>query len=102
MQIFSVPHYKAPYERFFVVVDVEDWLDGEEIASVEFEAIDLADDSDATSTVLDEAKCTFTTTQLKPYIRAGSEGHKYQITAQFETTEGTRGEMRVKFAVQEG
>ena len=98
-RMFNLPEEKPAYAQWFTTVDITDFLGDETINTVVFTAIDEDTGVDASATVLDQIKCTFTGAYIKPFIRAGTPGHTYLVEMRMETVEGTRDVFWIRFDV---
>lgn len=99
---FHIPEPKPIFSKFFARLDVSKWLESESIQQVNFSAKDVEDDSDASTTILDQAKCTYSSPYLKPYIQAGTEGARYRVKIQVQTVELSFEEFYIDFRVKSG
>ena len=92
----QLSEFKAPADQFFVSIDIATWLGTDTISSCAFTAVD-ENDVDATATVLDGAKCTYSGTLLKPYIKGGANGVLYVAAIEVSTTAGDKKTWFVQF-----
>ena len=99
---FDIPEAKPNYSKFFARLDITKWLNGESIQTVNFSAKDREDDSDASTTVLDQAKCTYNEPYLLPYVQAGTEGARYRVKLRVQTVELSYEEFYIDFRVKSG
>lgn len=101
---------KQPFERYFVYGDFSEVLDLDNTETIDLNsafttvtAIDLADDSDATLTVIDEA--SIYTDDAEGYlwvrIKDGTDQAEYKFTIRIETVVGNRFEVDGKIVVKE-
>lgn len=100
---FVITEKKPVYDEWFASLDLSEWLGTEEISNVAFEGFDITDgahSATAATGILDQAKCTFTTTVVKPWIQKGSHGNKYRIRLQVTTNENAQGEFYIDFKAQ--
>ena len=99
---FDIPEAKPSWSKFFARVDIEKWLDGENIQTVNFSAKNREDNSDVSTTILDQAKCTYNQPYILPYVQAGEEGARYRIKLRVQTVELSYEEFYIDFRVQSG
>ena len=97
---FVVPETKPPWDRFFISIDCSSWLGGDTFSSADFTAKD-AEGNDVSTTVLDQAKCTYSDTTLKPYIQSGTDGQVYDVIVKATTDAGDRLSVQVTFYCQD-
>lgn len=91
---------KQPFERYFVYGDFVKVMDDDETldagnAATTVTAIDLADNSDATADVIDDASMYVDNETKRLYIRVkdGIDGKEYKFTIRVETDKGNRWEV---------
>lgn len=85
---------KQPYEEYHVQFDFEkDLGSSEEIDTIDVSAVDLSDDSAATSTVTDETEQANTATAVNVWVRAGTVDYNYKITCKIVGTAGSKYEL---------
>ncbi len=100
---FDIPEAKPIYSRFFASLDVSKWLDTENIDTVNFTAKErVAAETDVSTTILDQAKCTYNSPYLKPYIRAGEEGKRYRVVIKVTTVEASYEVFYIDFRIKTG
>lgn len=100
---FFIINGKPDFAEFFCIIDIEEWMEGDTIASVNFSAIDRDTGLDATSTVLDLVKSTYTSDRyLKPFIKGGDEGAKYRVQIQVTTNSDAKEEFYIDFTIKSG
>jgi uncharacterized phiE125 gp8 family phage protein len=93
---------KQPSEAFYVSFDFTDVLGTETIASVDSViALDEADSSDVSATVLLAASQTNTTKIVYAWVRAGTTGHRYIITCKIVGSAGSIYELEGILPVEE-
>lgn len=83
-RVFTIADKKPVFAQWFVEIDLTPFLNGETITAIVFSATDSAG-ADATDTILDSTKNTYTTTMVKPFIRGGVPGEKYKVKMQITT-----------------
>lgn len=72
---------KQPSEEYTIAVDFTGRLPtGTALSTGTVAAIDLADDSDVSATVLGSTTATISGTLVKVLVKAGTDGKKYKIT----------------------
>ena len=99
---FQLPLLKPSYARWFIDIDISNWIGTETIQTVNFSAKEEGgEDGGATSTVLDVAKCTRSDNVLKPYIMGGESGKRYHVIMQVVTAEESRDEFALTFKVND-
>lgn len=86
-RVYTITDPKPPGAKFFVEIDLTEWLDTEDISSVAYAAKNMETGETVTSTVLDAAKNTNTAKILKPFIQAGSDNASYCVTMTVTTDE---------------
>ena len=102
-RLFTIADPKPIYAEWLVSIDLTKWLGTENISSVTYTAKDIKTRKTVTSTVLDTTKCANTTTVVKPFIQAGSDGATYVITMQVYTNSNpvSRDEFFLVFSVND-
>lgn len=91
---------KQPNERLPLAFEFLDRLPlGGQLSSGIFNAIDIADDSDVTATMLPSPTGTVAGTQVRFNVIAGTDGHRYKITLLATLTDGSILEEDVIIAV---
>jgi len=100
---FKISEKKAVFDEYFASISLATWLGTEQISNVTFTGWDIT--SGATSAtratdVLDQNKCTFTTTLVRPWIQKGTHGHKYRIKMQVVTDSDAQLELYLDFGVK--
>jgi len=98
-RLFNLPEEKPAFSEWFVTVDISEWLGAEDIQTVVFSAICEDDGTDASSTILDGAKNTYTGSYLKPFVKAGQPGYTYRVEMRVTTTQGSKEVWYVRFDV---
>jgi len=78
-RLFTLVNPKPSYAEGFVDIGLTKWLGSEEISSVTFTAQNFETKQIETSNVIDTAKCTYTATIVKPYIKGGIHGETYLV-----------------------
>ena len=92
----TIPDYVHPDDEFAVSIDISTWLDSDTISSVAYSAVDEDGDT-ATTTVLDAAQHTNTTTVIVPYIKGGTHDVKYMVKMIVSTAGGDEKTFYQKF-----
>jgi len=102
-RLFTITDPKPIYDEWLVSIDLTKWLDSEEISSVTYIANDIKTRKVVTSTVLDSTKCTNTTTVVKPFVQAGSDGATYVVTMKIATDGSpvSKGSFFLKFSIDD-
>lgn len=100
---FIIDDPKPSYAQWFAEIDLSAWLGSEVVDSVSFSAKRIDDGVDVSSTLLDSAKNTYTSTTLKPFIRGGESGSKYLVTIKVttNTSEAVKEEFYIALRVQD-
>ena len=89
-RLFNLPESKPVFSQWFVSIDISEWLETETIQTVAFSALREGPGEDATSVILDPAKCTYSGSVLKPFIRGGVIGATYLIEIRVTTNAGSK------------
>ena len=98
-RLFNLEDEKPPYSEWFVNLDIGCFLGGETIQTCTFSAIDEDTTEDVSEVVLDQAKCTWLTRDIRPWIRAGVNGHTYLVEVRVITLEGSKECFYIRFDV---
>jgi hypothetical protein len=98
-RLFNLPEEKPAWSQIYVDIDITDFLGTETIQSVVFTASCEDTGADATTVVLDQARCTYDGTVLKPFVQAGKAGYTYLVEMRVTTVEGTQESFFVRFDV---
>lgn len=85
---FEIPEQKPAFAQWFVSIDISEWLVADTVQTVDFRATREDTGADATSVILDTAKCTHSGYYVKPYIRGGQPGVTYLIEVRIITNAG--------------
>jgi len=85
-RLFTIQDKKPSYAKWFVGIDISSWLGSNTISNASFSAKDLA--TGVSAEVVDAAKSTFSSSEILPYIKSGTTGHKYRVTMQVEASDG--------------
>lgn len=100
---FKITQKKAVFDEYFASVSLATWLGTETISNVTFTGWDITDGASSATRatdVLDQNKCTYTTTKVKPWIQKGAQDHKYRIKMQVKTNADAQFEIYLDFSVQ--
>lgn len=92
----TIPDYVHPDDEFAVDIDISTWLDSDTISSVAYSAVDEDGDT-ATTTVLDAAQHSATTTVISPYIKGGTHDVWYIVKMVVSTAGGDEKTFYLKF-----
>jgi hypothetical protein len=84
---------KQPYEAFAVCFDFAAVLGVETISGVIVYAVDMADMSDVSNTLLDIGRQVTTPTAVYPWVRDGLDGHTYLISCRVIGTSNSQYEL---------
>jgi hypothetical protein len=84
---------KQPYEEYYISFNFLSWLGSDTISSATVSAVDMADNSDVVSTITDSTKQYEVTPNVYVWIRAGTNGHRYQITCRIVSSSGSKYEL---------
>ena len=79
-RLFTLANPKPSASEGFVNIGLTTWLGTEEISSVTFTAQNFETKQSETAIVIDTTKCTNTSTIIKPFIQAGTDGETYLVT----------------------
>lgn len=96
------PFEKQPSERVRLAVDFQNRIPtGDTVASVTaLTAVDLADASDVTATLIDGAG-TASGQQVLFWVKAGTDGHRYKVTCRVTSAQGYAREADLEVRVVE-
>ena len=92
---------KQPYEAYYISFNFARWLGTATISSATVNAVDDADDSDATATVTTVASQVITSPYVYVWVKAGATGKEYQITCKIVATDGSKYELDALLPVVE-
>ncbi len=81
---FALPEVKSSWEKYYVEIDCSAWLGAEKIVGASFAARDETG-ADVSATLIDAIKSTYTDTTVKIYVRGGTGGKRYTLTARVST-----------------
>lgn len=100
---FQLSKSKPVFAEWYVSIDLTNWLDGESIDSVSFSAARKDTGADATSDVISAGDCTYTSTVLKPFIKAGTDGVTYVVTMQVasDASPSSKDEFYLEFTIDD-
>jgi hypothetical protein len=98
--IGTIPYNLAPTDQFQVTIDITTWLDGDTIDSVTFTATD-EDGEDATDDVLVTGSCSYTDTQIRAYIKGGTDGTVYTVKCAVVTAASDKKSFYIKWVCDE-
>lgn len=100
-----MPQYftkKQPWEAYYVRFDLANVFGAtEDVASATVTAIDLADGSDVSTTLLDVTKQNLSGTDVNVWVRAGTADHDYKITCKATGDAGSKFELEGVLPVRE-
>jgi len=96
---FEIIDDKPVFSSWFAPIDISEWLGSDTIGTVSFTAIKESDLSDATSIVLDTGACTYSGSDLMPYIKAGVAGEGYLVKMQVTSANGAKEQWTIRFKV---
>jgi len=95
---FNVPDAKPVWAEWPCSVDISSWLNGDTISAIDVSAV-TADGANASATVLDELKHTYTTTSIIPWIKAGAPETDYIVIVKVTATGGAKELFTIRFSV---
>ena len=98
---FVLSKSKPSTSEFPVEIDLTSWVGTDTIASVAYSAVDKADGSDVSSTVIDAAQCANTTLMIYPFIQAGTDKAIYVVTCVVTTTAGSIESFYLEFGIND-
>lgn len=82
---------KQSYEAYYVVFAFKEYLGAATIVSAAVTAVDVADDTNATSSVTDSTKQVLTNDEqgVKVWVKGGTSGHSYKVTCCIVASDGS-------------
>ena len=95
---FNIPDAKPVFSAWPCSVDISGWLSGDTISAMDVSAV-TADGANATATVLDSEKHTYTTTSIIPWIKAGAPETDYIVTVKVTASGGAKELFTIRFTV---
>lgn len=97
---FIITEKKPVFDEWFASLDLSTWLGTEQITDAAFKGYDITSSTATEATgILDQDKCTFTTTTAKPWIQKGEDDCKYRVRIRVTTDANSQGEFYIDFKV---
>lgn len=78
-RLFTIPDKKPPNAQFPVTLNLAGYLGVDTIGTVSYDAIDMTNQVNAGTSILDISKSLNGTSIVKPWIKGGTPGNTYKV-----------------------